>query len=430
MDDLEGDNDLQRCGGCGRKFERKAALHSHSQFCSKRIAVCNSIKENSAKRVQSEEKQITDKTIKTSRPVNVANLDQDIVRGSQRRKPQTAHRMYRIDYIKNDEKTCQNLEDKTLHIRPARCEVDGQHDNINVKEDSNVKQTVVSLPLESKVIKEVQLLQSCRESCSSDDFVYVDTPKTNAAHSSDLNTNDVCEDNLLATIENQASLDSRESVLGKTRSNLTDVKCIEINNLHSSEDNEKNTEHPVKDEVKHLNNKRKHTELQEEDSTMKKIKIVSDDTNTETPKKSLQVKSLKYIDKQNKLCVPCKKTFKSYKSLIRHMALHFNWYRYRCCNCSFMSYSKSKCERHVEIKHKINDKEEIKKIVEHIPNSKTLHLSTEFTENCKDYKKKTANKKKKKYSKTLRESSEILAMNENEEEKGQNPLEGNHIINF
>ncbi|KAF2894530.1 hypothetical protein ILUMI_11658 [Ignelater luminosus] len=424
MDDLEGDNDLQRCGGCGRKFERKAALHSHSQFCSKRIAVCNSIKENSAKRVQVEEKQTTDKTTKTSRSVNI----ESVVKGSQRRKPQNAHRMYRIDYIKNDEKTCENLkDDKALHITLKNCEVDKQLDNIYVEEANNIKQSAVALPSDSEIIKEVQSLNSCSESCNSEDVIYVDSLKTNAEHTSDLNKNDIGEDNLFVANHNEDSLGLNELVFERTKSDSTDIKCIEINNLHSSEDDEKNTKYLVKDEVEYLNNKRKHTELQGENSMIKKIKVISDDdTNMETPRKSLQVKSLKYIDKQNKSCIPCKKTFKSYKSLIRHMAIHFNWYRYQCCNCSFMSYSKSKCERHVEIKHKMNDKEEIKKIVEHIPSTKTLDLSTEFTENCKDYRKKAANKKKKKNSKIVR-SSEVLAVNENEERKEQDSLEDQNL---
>uniref|UniRef100_A0A1B6IEY3 C2H2-type domain-containing protein n=1 Tax=Homalodisca liturata TaxID=320908 RepID=A0A1B6IEY3_9HEMI len=46
MDHFEDDWELQRCGGCGRKFERKAALISHSQICQKRIAACNRIEQN------------------------------------------------------------------------------------------------------------------------------------------------------------------------------------------------------------------------------------------------------------------------------------------------------------------------------------------------------------------------------------------------
>ncbi|KAG7199890.1 hypothetical protein KM043_014336 [Ampulex compressa] len=41
IDHLECDAELQRCGGCGRRFDRKAALFSHSQHCQRRIAACN-----------------------------------------------------------------------------------------------------------------------------------------------------------------------------------------------------------------------------------------------------------------------------------------------------------------------------------------------------------------------------------------------------
>lgn len=44
MNNFEGDLELQMCGGCGRRFERRAALNSHSQICQKRIAVQNNIK--------------------------------------------------------------------------------------------------------------------------------------------------------------------------------------------------------------------------------------------------------------------------------------------------------------------------------------------------------------------------------------------------
>lgn len=42
------------CAGCGKHFERKAALHSHSQMCAKRLEVCNNIKENAKKKGEEE----------------------------------------------------------------------------------------------------------------------------------------------------------------------------------------------------------------------------------------------------------------------------------------------------------------------------------------------------------------------------------------
>lgn len=45
IDNIEKDKDFQMCGGCGRRFERKAALQSHSQMCTKRLAIYNNLKE-------------------------------------------------------------------------------------------------------------------------------------------------------------------------------------------------------------------------------------------------------------------------------------------------------------------------------------------------------------------------------------------------
>ncbi|XP_029039216.1 LOW QUALITY PROTEIN: zinc finger protein 800 [Osmia bicornis bicornis] len=42
MDHLESDAELQRCGGCGKRFDRKAALSAHSQYCHRRVAACES----------------------------------------------------------------------------------------------------------------------------------------------------------------------------------------------------------------------------------------------------------------------------------------------------------------------------------------------------------------------------------------------------
>ena len=36
MDNMEGDGELPRCGGCGRTFERRAALAAHTHTCQPR----------------------------------------------------------------------------------------------------------------------------------------------------------------------------------------------------------------------------------------------------------------------------------------------------------------------------------------------------------------------------------------------------------
>ncbi|XP_003493347.1 zinc finger protein 800 isoform X2 [Bombus impatiens] len=43
IDQLELDTELQRCGGCGKRFDRKAALSAHLQYCNRRVAAYESI---------------------------------------------------------------------------------------------------------------------------------------------------------------------------------------------------------------------------------------------------------------------------------------------------------------------------------------------------------------------------------------------------
>lgn len=77
MNDFECDSDLKMCGGCGKRFERKAALHSHLQVCLKRSVA---IKEDNVKRTQSDDKQAGRDS---------ACLFRDLIKpvGSVRRKP-------------------------------------------------------------------------------------------------------------------------------------------------------------------------------------------------------------------------------------------------------------------------------------------------------------------------------------------------------
>ncbi|XP_018332086.1 myb-like protein X [Agrilus planipennis] len=122
MEDFESANDLQMCGGCGRRFERKAALHSHSQICLKRIALCNSIKENSSKHVTGEEER-SSKDKPKSNPNNNNNTTSSsssssssastttIAKGSERRKPLVLRRNCKSS-SKDRSDYCVNHKDK------------------------------------------------------------------------------------------------------------------------------------------------------------------------------------------------------------------------------------------------------------------------------------------------------------------------------
>lgn len=92
MDHFEEDGEIQRCGGCGRRFERKAALLAHSQICQKRIAAGNKVEQNH--HVSSEDTSITPVVALTPLPVSKKPMP----------KPPTEKKIgiqVRMDYFKN-----------------------------------------------------------------------------------------------------------------------------------------------------------------------------------------------------------------------------------------------------------------------------------------------------------------------------------------
>lgn len=55
MDNMEGDGEVPRCGGCGRSFERRAALAAHTHTCVPRtraLAAARPLRRQDHKRIQ------------------------------------------------------------------------------------------------------------------------------------------------------------------------------------------------------------------------------------------------------------------------------------------------------------------------------------------------------------------------------------------
>lgn len=108
LNNIEGDKDFQMCGGCGKRFERKAALHSHAAMCTKRIAVCNTIKDNAKKKEESKDvkNKVTNNANKSSVPES-----QETLKGASKRKPYLL-RTYKqppIDNIPKREPACDTV---------------------------------------------------------------------------------------------------------------------------------------------------------------------------------------------------------------------------------------------------------------------------------------------------------------------------------
>ncbi|XP_015190350.1 PREDICTED: zinc finger protein 800 [Polistes dominula] len=82
MNQLESDSELQRCGGCGKRFDRKAALFSHSQHCQRRIAACNEakIKEKKAAKTTTNSNNIPNVPVIAETPPEITELNETSIR--------------------------------------------------------------------------------------------------------------------------------------------------------------------------------------------------------------------------------------------------------------------------------------------------------------------------------------------------------------
>ncbi|XP_076298711.1 zinc finger protein 800 isoform X2 [Lasioglossum baleicum] len=79
MDHLESDTELQRCGGCGKRFDRKAALSAHSQYCHRRVAACESTTKIKKTNKVSPER-ISSETVDSSTSMEINNTTETSIR--------------------------------------------------------------------------------------------------------------------------------------------------------------------------------------------------------------------------------------------------------------------------------------------------------------------------------------------------------------
>jgi hypothetical protein len=91
------------------------------------------------------------------------------------------------------------------------------------------------------------------------------------------------------------------------------------------------------------------------------------------------VKALSYIDKNELKCIPCETAYLSVYRLLRHMSLHFSWFRFQCSKCSYMSFNKYDCTTHA-YDHHSTPNNLMESTVLPIPKWKVLCASHDFTE--------------------------------------------------
>ncbi|KAJ3640783.1 hypothetical protein Zmor_027325 [Zophobas morio] len=276
MNNFEGDKDFQMCGGCGKRFERKAALHSHSQMCVKRIAVCNSIK--NVKSAKEKKEKVEESEVK--------------LKGAARRKQSVPV------------------------IMPTAPKEDKPDKDETAKEEREE-------PKKDEV-KEVAITQS------------LDADVTITRHS--------------------------ENDTGSILNELPQLPEIEIFTI-SDDSNDFDLDKHKRKMLQYDRNVEVWDEFKE---------YVNDEEDL-----SFLAQIMTYVDRTDLKCSPCGITFMSLYMLLRHMSLHFSWFRFQCSKCSFMSFHKYDCTTHAYSRHS-TPSNLIESTVLPIPKWKVLCTSHDF----------------------------------------------------
>lgn len=363
MEDIEGDNDFQMCGGCGRRFERKAALHSHSQLCTKRIALCNIIRENSTKQA-----------LEDAQSQKVARMNRENQpRGAERRKPlilrrKCAKSQKRDGGTGNKE---EDLDDGSEKDADDDYKTEGKSDqepfcngnDSNTLDEVILVETVTIDPFRDiepdcgMLSMENDSLSVFRSSMSPVDvFNIIGVPLAKAG------PEEVKADKMSSSAE-------EEPLCADESSN-----CASLEQLFQDENLNEDVETAKEDDDAEETIKRKRSSSTEESDLSGKVAKVEQGACTEI---TLQSKAEKYVDIQQCMCLDCDVAFASDRDLMEHMSQHFNWYTYQCRKCPYMCYYEDTCLLHVRKKH-IVDKSALGNMVLPVPSWKSLEMSTDF----------------------------------------------------
>lgn len=349
MDNLETDGEVPRCGGCGRRFERRAALSSHRQTCQLRIAAQNKISSNLQRRIVAKatpkeppEPPQTPRMPAVEPRIKIPKID---IKPSEK----TIEIQIRRDYNKGSTASPVSLGTNSPVSEPAG---DGdvampQHSSESaVKGENGASFNVKSIPnVDFKNISDSKINQTVQD-C---DDAYVNQ---NNSDSLEGDTNIQIKikkhplDNSPAKRKN--GLDVESSPIDDSDLNFEDIERIchlgtdsptSVSKLATSSNSDVNTNISVLTEDNDKNqasNKAKET-----DQINEIANILALDTRIDTITEKL-------------FCKDCDVAFLSVITFRKHMAKHFDWKRFKCKLCHFKSYNRSCCVNHLKYQHRLS----------------------------------------------------------------------------
>ncbi|XP_015119794.1 uncharacterized protein LOC107043012 [Diachasma alloeum] len=296
MAHLESDGELQRCGGCGKRFDRKAALLSHSQICQKRIAACS----DGAARARRQQKasEIVLET-STSSPITTGRVPvpegtvsvKDIIPKVVKEQKEEVIRLPNLSSAVTLTRLGQDSE-IGIRVEGVSSLSKDAWDKIGSEAPEPGEGVGAGAPGENGV-------QGQEEMDDDPEIIFTKIEKSQEA-----------------TVENA---DSRKRKVGaKERQRNPHSSLLKRSRTPSLKDRSapSETARPISSRVKAIE---------------RRIATIA--------------------DLQKLRCLPCNKKFSSMAHLRRHMAIHINWNRYRCKVCGFKCYEKVDCVAHCNMAH-------------------------------------------------------------------------------
>ncbi|XP_011303534.1 uncharacterized protein [Fopius arisanus] len=300
MAHLESDGELQRCGGCGKRFDRKAALLSHSQICQKRIAACSDgaarlKRQQKSSEIVLETSTLTPLTTRVSIPegsISVKDIIPKVVKDSQ----------------KEEVVRLPNLSSAVTLTRL------GQEPEIGIRVEGI--STLSKDAWEKMGGDGAEDLEGTIESGIGDFQNGVKVEKRDDEEEMD------DDPEIIFTKIEKIKGAVGNSVTGKRRKRVAQT---ERRNSHSS-----------------LLKRSRTSSLKETSESGRPVS---------SRVKAIEHRIATIADLPKLHCLPCNKKFSSMAHLRRHMAIHINWNRYRCKVCGFKCYEKVDCVAHCNMAH-------------------------------------------------------------------------------
>ena len=369
---LEDGLDMQCCGGCGRRFERRAALLAHSQSCLKLLAAKQNVsgpgrpstgRPSHAAKLAATSNSVTG----TSAPVISAlrqvtglpghPLSHSLHPAQEKQTVPTKKIEIQIrrDYGKSQ---LTNAEYRTRTPSTSRSEDGGA--SVGRSDDGT---TSGSSETETSGLTEKRLVLKKEQDSKQSDLL---AALSDLEHRRDRRPSFSLHSVQKISTESIKNDPPTKRGVGRPRKHRPEVVHM---NGDSDTKSQVNSEFEGSDDS---NDKEKSLEMRSAETRKRKavIDVSAEDESDEediacathsSKKNVVPDKSSNKIGNENKLpalsnmkklqCLTCRKKFKSYGNLRRHVAMHIGWNRFRCIICDFRCFSKSDCISHALSKH-------------------------------------------------------------------------------